>query len=94
MDVNHEHSWNLHQSKRGNLPKSDEAFEKKMAEWHGRDWMTWLFDNLSFPFTVVARKTTTMLTFRRVRLERRFDWGINSTLLGSKKKLTGTGFAA
>ena len=56
MKDNHDHSWDLHPSEPGNLPESDEAFEKKLAEWHGRDWMTWLSKNLRFPFTMVRKE--------------------------------------
>ena len=27
-----------------------------MEEWHGRDWMTWLSNNLTLPFTVVRKE--------------------------------------
>ena len=56
MSDDHDHSWDLRQSKRGNLPESDEVFEKKMEEWHRRDWMTWLSKNLRIPFTVVRKE--------------------------------------
>ena len=33
-------------------PERDEAFEKKLEEWQARNWMEWLGQQLSFPFTV------------------------------------------
>ena len=45
-------SWDLVESKRGNLSKSEEAWDKKYQEWMKRDWMKWLRENLSFPFAV------------------------------------------
>lgn len=45
-------SWDLVESKKGNLPKSEEAWDKKYQEWMKRDWMKWLRDNLSFPVAV------------------------------------------
>jgi len=56
MSQSHDRSWDLHESERGNLPESDDTFEKKMEEWHGRDWMAWLSNNLTFPFTVVRKE--------------------------------------
>ena len=45
-------SWDLVESKKGNLPKSEEAWNKKYQEWMKRDWMKWLRENLSFPVAV------------------------------------------
>jgi hypothetical protein len=33
-------------------PERDEAFEKKLEEWQERNWMLWLGQQLTFPFTV------------------------------------------
>lgn len=43
-------SWDLIQSEKGNLPQSEEAWEKKSKEWASRNWLKWLNSNLSFPF--------------------------------------------
>ena len=32
------------------------AFEKKFEEWDNRDWMAWLSENLTFPFTVIREE--------------------------------------
>jgi hypothetical protein len=29
---------------------ADEAFDLKLEEWEERDWVTWLAENLTFPF--------------------------------------------
>ncbi len=89
MNDNHEHSWDLHKSERGNLPESEEAFEKKFEEWQSRDSMGWLSKNLSFPFMAVrkeddddayfqegAARAAFRLghTFEIVRLKQTIDW--------------------
>ncbi len=48
-------SWNLICSKKGILPRSEEALDKKYQEWNKRDWRKWLEKNLVFPF-IVERK--------------------------------------
>ena len=45
-------SWDLVKSEKGNLPESDEAFERKYREWQQRHWETWLNKKLDFPFWV------------------------------------------
>ena len=42
------HEWDLDED-RG-------AFEKKFEEWDKRDWMAWLGENLTFPFTVTREE--------------------------------------
>ncbi len=49
MSTESEHVWD------GTGEKATKAFERKRAEWRQRDWMTWLPDNLSFPFTATRR---------------------------------------
>lgn len=51
-----DHSWDLSESAKGNLPESDEAFELKYEQWAKRDWMTWLAEHLAFPFTVTREE--------------------------------------
>ena len=46
MNDQDDHLWN------GNLPESDQAYEKKLEEWQARDWPEWLAKHLKFPFTV------------------------------------------
>ena len=36
MSDTDDHRWDLAESDEGNLPESDEAFEKKIEEWQGR----------------------------------------------------------
>jgi len=45
-------SWDLSESEEGNLPHSEEAFDKIYQEWEKRDWESWLKKNLGFPFLV------------------------------------------
>jgi len=50
---NHDdHSWDLAETSEGNLPANEELFDRKCEQWERRDWMTWLEQNLSFPFEV------------------------------------------
>lgn len=35
---------------------STEAFNRKTAEWEKREWMTWLAEHLTFPFTVTREE--------------------------------------
>lgn len=52
MENNYDSSWDLVSSDKGYLPQNEKLFEKKWDEWNKRDWIKWLKDNLSFPFTV------------------------------------------
>ena len=45
-------SWDLDESENGNLPESEEGFERKYQEWQQRHWETWLNEKLDFPFLV------------------------------------------
>lgn len=56
MKKPYDSSWDLLISGRGNLPKSEEAFDRKYQEWKKRDWMKWLEKNLAFPFTVERKE--------------------------------------
>jgi hypothetical protein len=42
------HDWDL--------DEDDGAFERKFEEWDGRDWMAWLSEHLTFPFTVTREE--------------------------------------
>lgn len=35
---------------------AEEAFDRKCEEWQRRDWMKWLGEHLTFPFTVVRKE--------------------------------------
>ncbi len=87
MKDNHDHSWDLHQSERGNLPESDEAFEKKFVEWHGRDWMTWLSKNLSFPFTVVRKEDDDDAYYQKGAIRAPFRLGHKFEIIGLEAEI-------
>jgi hypothetical protein len=53
---NDDHSWDLNESEKGNLPASDKAWERKYEEWQQRDWMSCLSQHLTFPFTVTREE--------------------------------------
>ena len=55
MKIPHDSSWDLIRSKRSNVPKCEDAWDKKYQEWKKRDWGKWLEKNLVFPF-IVERK--------------------------------------
>jgi hypothetical protein len=42
------HDWDL--------DEDGGAFEKKFEEWHSRDWLKWLAENLAFPFIVTREE--------------------------------------
>lgn len=46
--MNDNHDWDL--------DEDGGAFEKKFEEWDKRNWMTWLSENLSFPFKVTREE--------------------------------------
>ncbi len=50
MSKKNEHLWD------GEGDEASEAFEEKMEEWEERDWMTWLKENLAFPFKVIREE--------------------------------------
>ncbi|MFQ5825675.1 MAG: calcium-binding protein [bacterium] len=52
MNANYDKSWDYEETEDGNIPRNEEAYKKKWAEWKNRDWMQWLQQNLSFPFMV------------------------------------------
>jgi len=52
MIEKYDRSWDLEKTDKGNLPGSEDVFEKKYKEWESRDWIPWLKNNLTFPFTV------------------------------------------
>jgi len=50
VENGYDRSWDLVKSKKGNLPKNEDAWDKKYQEWVERDWIIWLKENLTFPF--------------------------------------------
>ena len=49
---NYDSSWDLVKNERGNRPQNKKLYERKFAEWMKRDWLEWLNENLTFPFSV------------------------------------------
>jgi hypothetical protein len=56
MKIPYDSSWDLIMSKRGNVPKCEDVWNKKCQEWKTRDWKKWLEKNLVFPFTVERKE--------------------------------------
>ena len=56
MNHDDDHSWDLQESDEGNLPVSEEAFERKCDEWEARNWQQWLAQHLHFPFSVTREE--------------------------------------
>jgi hypothetical protein len=52
MSEYYDTSWDLKESEEGNLSENKEAFEKYMKNRGQRDWVKWLGEHLSFPFTL------------------------------------------
>ena len=50
MSKQAEHLWD------GAGVKAGKAFERKIQEWAKRDWMAWLSENLTFPFTATREE--------------------------------------
>jgi len=50
-DPEYDTSWNLQETEDRDIPGDRTAYKKKFDEWYQRDWMTWLDENLNFPFT-------------------------------------------
>ena len=50
MSTEDEHLWD------GTGIKAAKAVERKRAEWRQRTWMTWLAENLTFPFTATRKE--------------------------------------
>ena len=50
MDNQNEHLWD------GDGDDAGDAFDLKYAEWEQRDWMSWLAENLVFPFKVTREE--------------------------------------
>ena len=52
MTKEYDSTWDMYESKDGNLPSDEEAFDRIYAEWEKRSWEPWLRENLRFPFPV------------------------------------------
>lgn len=51
MNKDSDYSWDLEECVQLNLPFNEVRFKEKSRERNRRDWMKWLEQNLSFPFT-------------------------------------------
>ena|ERR1700733_396493 len=49
------HLWDVSNDDDYSSEQSD-AFEKKLEEWQGRNWMDWLGQQLTFPFVVTREE--------------------------------------
>lgn len=84
-------SWDLVESKKGNLPQSEEAWDKKYQEWQKRNWMLWLKGNLTFPFIVERKEDDDDAYFMEVAKHKPFRLGhrMKVITLGSEDDLYG-----
>ena len=93
MSVNdkYDSSWDLVDSKRGNLPKSEEAWDKKYKEWQSRNWMKWLEKHLVFPFIIERKEDDDDAYFTDIAAHKPFRLGhrMNVIALGSEDDLYG-----
>ncbi len=78
-------SWDLVRSSRGNLPSSEEAYDKKYQEWKTRNWARWLNENLSFPFTVKRKDDEDDAYFTDIAKHEPFRLGHIMEVLGVKE---------
>ena len=79
-------SWDLIKSKRGNLPRNQSSLNKKYQEWQERDWMKWLKENLTFPFTVKRKEDEDDAYFTDVAKYEPFRLGHIMEVVGLKAK--------
>ena len=76
MSKPNEHLWD------GAGVKAAKAFERKCMEWQQRDWMTWLAENLVFPFTVIREEDEDEAYFQEGADEAPFRLGHTMEVLG------------
>lgn len=81
MNNDYDHSWDSVESKEGNLPVNEELFDKKYEQRERRDWMTWLQQNLSFPFEVDRMEDDDDTFFTDVAAHEPFRLGHKMTVL-------------
>ena len=63
-------------------PGSDEAFDRKYGEWEKRDWMTWLAENLVFPFKASREEDADDAHFREGAARALFRLGHRMEIMG------------
>jgi hypothetical protein len=61
---------------------STDAFNHKIEEWQERDWMIWLAENLTFPFTVTREEDEDEAYFQEGAAEAPFRLGHTMEVLG------------
>jgi len=81
MSNDHDHSWDLAEGPKGNLPVNGEVFDRKCEQWEKRDWMAWLEKNLSFPFEVERMEDDDDAFFTDVADHEPFRLGHKMTVL-------------
>lgn len=82
MSNDDDHSWDLGESSKDNLPLDDELFDRKCEEWDRRDWMTWFEKNLSFPFEAKRVEDDDDTFFTDVAEREPFRLGHKMTVVG------------
>jgi len=50
-----------------------DAWDRKCAEWEGRDWLSWLKCNLTFPFTAAKEENVDIDAHRSRRVARMME---------------------
>ena len=76
MSNQNEHLWD------GPGVKAAKDFERKCAEWQERDWMTWLAENLVFPFTATREEDDDEAYFQEGAAQAPFRLGHTMEVLG------------
>jgi len=82
MSDTDDHRWDLAKSDEGDLPESDEAFEKKFEEWQGRAWSDWLGKHLTFPFSITREEDDDDAYFSSGAAKAAFRLGHKMEVLG------------
>jgi hypothetical protein len=81
MSNDDDHSWDLAETREGNVPGDEESFDRKYDQWEKRDWMTWLEENLSFPFQAERKEDDDDAYFTDVADHEPFRLGHKMTVL-------------
>ena len=73
-------------------PGSDEAFDRKYEEWEKRHWMTWLAENLVFPFKATREEDEDDAYFQEGAARALFRLGPRWKLRAWRRKMTCAAF--